>query len=152
MAATYRVPGEPGDSLVLVGCSRAFWPRVCEFARSHPEEPDPVDTLVGRVVLGAVTGSARVRDVRFSHEPPPRRVVLQRLASLTGMCWLCEQMHLCVHPSFGVWVSFRAVIVLAHDAADPMPEQSPVIEGPLFDVASMAVLKWRWPSAPSVLW
>lgn len=108
--AEYRLPGDDDRLVVVIGNSRALWPHLAELLAS--DEPDPVDTYVEKAIGEAVAGmTERVIDIRFSHEPPPRRIAIQRLAHLAGLAWLSPS-HLCVHPEFGPWIALRAAIVL----------------------------------------
>lgn len=117
----FHLPGAPDRAVMVLGNSRAMWPHVERFVRRFPHLADPVDAHVVRTVLAAVDGSSvPVIDVRFSHEAPPRRVAIQRLADVAGLAWLAPS-HLCVHPEHGPWIALRAAVVL--DA--PAPPSTP---------------------------
>ena len=47
----------------------------------------------------------------YAHEPPPRRVAMQRLADLSALAPLSETTHLNVHPEYGPWIALRALVV-----------------------------------------
>lgn len=54
-------------------------------------------------------------------------VAMQRVAEAAGMAELDHCTHLCVHPTYGTWISLRAVIVCNLPAADilqPEPQRS----------------------------
>ncbi len=110
--------GGPSDATVLVlGNTRALWPHLERFVCDNDPLDDPVDTYVMHAVRQATADVIDVVDVRFSHEPPPRRVAIQRLADRAGLAWLSPS-HLCVHPIFGPWIALRAAIVLARPLVD----------------------------------
>ena len=43
---------------------------------------------------------------------PARLVDMNRAARVSGLCYFSDEMFLSVHPTFGSWVAFRAVVVL----------------------------------------
>jgi cyanocobalamin reductase (cyanide-eliminating) / alkylcobalamin dealkylase len=110
--------GAPVDATVLVlGNTRALWPHLERFLRDHGPLDDPVDTYVIHTVHAATADVRDLLDIRFSHEPPPRRIAIQRLADRAGLAWLSPS-HLCVHPTYGPWIALRAAIVLGRPLID----------------------------------
>jgi methylmalonic aciduria homocystinuria type C protein len=111
----YRLPGRGDELVVVIGNTRALWPPLsAQLVAAHDAAPDPVDRHVEAVVHAAVTAhvpEAVLVDVRFAHEPPPRRIAIQRLAHEAGLAWLSPS-HLCVHATYGPWIALRAAIVL----------------------------------------
>ncbi len=108
----FHLPGAPDRAVAVIGNSVAMWPHVERFVHRYPHLTDPVDAHVARVVLAAVDASpVPVIDAVFSHEPPPRRIAIQRLADVAGLAWLAPS-HLCVHAEFGPWIALRAAVVL----------------------------------------
>ena len=108
----YWLPGAVDSLVIVIGNSRALWAHLDRFVMRHPRSlVDPVDTYVETVLGAAVAGRSGVIDVRYAHEPPPRRIAIQRLADVAGMAWLSPS-HLCVHPNFGPWMALRAAVVL----------------------------------------
>ena len=78
-----------------------------------------------RTVREATADVHDVVDIRFSHEPPPRRIAIQRLADRAGLAWLSPS-HLCVHPTYGPWIALRAAIVLERPITEiPPPAGAP---------------------------
>jgi methylmalonic aciduria homocystinuria type C protein len=124
--SAYRLPDfGRGDRLaILVGNTRALWPRFIEALRREPrrvESEHPLDDWIGERITEALIGLPRY-EVRYAHERPPRRVAMQRLAELAGLAWLSPS-HLSVHPTFGPWIALRAVVVF--DLACPMEVAAP---------------------------
>ncbi len=72
--------------------------------------------------LAAVPG---VADVVFAHEPPPRRLPMQRLASMVGLAPLSPG-QLLAHRELGPWFALRAVVLV--DAPGPEGEAPRVTE------------------------
>lgn len=112
----YRLPdvGRPGPLALLLASTRAFWRPFVAALRAEParlEHEHPLDRWVEDVVRGALAGVNVRHAVRFAHDPPPRRVAMQRLAQVSGLAWLAPGM-LCVHPTYGPWIGLRAVVVL----------------------------------------
>ena len=118
----YRLPDVGRrDALALVLASTsAFWAPFLDHLRAQPstlDRPDPIDRYVVGVVRDALAELPIRHEVRFSHEPPPRRVAMQRLAHASGLATLTPSM-LCVHPVYGPWLALRAAIVV--DAPGPV--------------------------------
>lgn len=115
----FHLPGDARSLAIVIGNSRAIWPHVDRFVLESPEPlTDPVDTYVEGVVRQATTGIQGLVDIRFSDEPPPRRIAMQRLAHVAGLAWLSPS-HLCIHPTFGPWIALRAAVVLDQPAPAP---------------------------------
>jgi methylmalonic aciduria homocystinuria type C protein len=113
----YRLPdlGGPDRLGILVGNTRAMWPRFAEWLREEPERatrPHPLETFVMTSIDAAVAAAKLPGpiEIRYAHEPPPRRVAMQRLAEISGLAWLSPS-YLSVHPVHGPWISLRAAIV-----------------------------------------
>lgn len=131
VGADYRLPdlGRASALAVVVGNTRALWPRLAEALAQDPSlaaEPDPVDRYCERVMQAAMAGISRSWVVRFAHDPPPRRVAMQRLAHVAGLAYLTPS-HLSVHPVHGPWIALRAVVVV--DAGGP-PGPPPALAPP----------------------
>jgi len=125
----YRLPdhGRARALVIVVGNTRALWP-IVRAARAAGQLPgrDPIDRHVTATVHGAVAAALAAHapglaaEIRFSPEPPPRRVAMQRLAAVAGLAWLSPS-HLSVHPVYGPWIGLRAAIVLDVDGPPPRP-------------------------------
>lgn len=124
--AEYRLPdvGQPRALAIALGSSAAFWAPFLARLRAEPafvEEPDPIDRYVVESVTRALATLPVRSEVRFSHEAPPRRVAMQRLAHVSGLAALTPGM-LCVHPTYGPWIALRGAIVLDADGPEgPAP-------------------------------
>ncbi|MBM4247354.1 MAG: hypothetical protein FJ148_26790 [Deltaproteobacteria bacterium] len=123
VAPEYRLPrpgsGREARLAVVVGSSRAFWEPFLAWLRDDPtrlDAPDPIDRYAVAAVTAALADAAAPCAVRFSFEPPPRRVAIQRLADAAGLAARTPSM-LCVHPTFGPWIALRAAVVF--DVAPP---------------------------------
>lgn len=125
VTADVALPGDATASVVVIGNTRALWPHVDRFVQqSATPVHDPVDTYVQHVIGRATADLPHLIDVRYSHEPAPRLVAIQRLAHVAGMAWLSPS-HLCVHPTFGPWIALRAAIVLGEPAPPAVAEPQP---------------------------
>lgn len=137
--AGYRLPavGSRSDRLaLLVASSRAFWPPFLARLRAEPERlerTDPIDDHVTDAVHRALADLPVAHEVRFSFEPPPRRVAMQRLSHVSGLAPLTPAM-LCVHPVYGPWIALRAAVVL--DLPGP-PGDPPVPAAPACSCAEL---------------
>ena len=147
--------GRRGDALaLLVGNSRALWPTFLRWLGRQPERAltkDPVDTYaaeaIGRAVGEFAAGGAS--DTFWSADLSPERLVdMNRAALVSGLCFFSEDLYLSVHPAFGSWVAFRAVIVLDAPAThlgppppskpDPLSEEERLAARAAFDAALAA--------------
>ncbi len=113
----FRLPGRDDSAVLVIGNTSALWPKLTEFVRSSSTPlADPVDFYSEQSIESAVRSTIpadMVIDLRFAHEPPPRRIAIQRLAQVAGLAWLSPS-HLCIHHEFGPWIALRAAIVLDH--------------------------------------
>lgn len=131
--AAYRLPdcGRPDALALVIANTRALWPRFLAALRADAglrASPDPLDRYSERHVR-AVTSSLALRcEARFAHEPPPRRVAMQRLAQVAGLAYLSPS-HLAVHPIYGPWIGLRAVVVVDCDG----PPGPPLLADPCTD-------------------
>ena len=122
----YRLPalGSPDSLALVIGNTRALWPRFLEAVAADPDlraARDPLDAYTVRVISRAAATLPHPYEVRFSHEPPPRRVAMQRLAHVSGLAYLSPS-FMCVHPVFGPWIALRAVVVVPVPGPDsPAP-------------------------------
>ena len=136
VAPEYRLPRVRPDALaLLIGNTRALWPR---FVAALPElagDPDPLERYIMRAVTAAL---ADVRhEVRYAHEPPPRRIAIQRAAAVAGLAWLAPS-HLSIHPVYGPWIGLDAIVVL--DEAAPAERPAPPPPCPACDHACQPAL------------
>lgn len=122
----FRLPDfDRSSTLVLViGNTKALWPHITNIWNDPIYAADPVDTYCDRAITRAVEPVDVAYDIRFYHEPPPRRIALQRLAQVAGMAGLSES-HLCVHPEFGPWIALRAAVVFDTDGELSTPTSAP---------------------------
>jgi methylmalonic aciduria homocystinuria type C protein len=103
---------------VLIGNSRALWLPFLAAWRADTAlraASDPLDRYTETRLSPPVERLGVRAAVRWAHEPPPR-IVMQRLAHLSGLAPLAP-MGLNIHPVYGPWIALRAVIVL--DAEGP---------------------------------
>jgi cyanocobalamin reductase (cyanide-eliminating) / alkylcobalamin dealkylase len=104
--------------VLVLGNTIALWPHIEAAVADGVLDEDPVDVWTTRVVTQALAEVA-VIDLRFTYEPPPRRLAFQRLADLAGLAWLSPA-HLCVHETYGPWIALRAAVVLDEPAPAAM--------------------------------
>ena len=116
------LPGAGGALLVGSG-GRAFFDRFVRESEASDGAPDPLDRYTARVVLDAVgAGLAPLGAHHAVHFPFGTRPVIpfQRLGRRAGLGGP-GPLGLQIHPRFGPWWAYRALIVLdrALPAADP---------------------------------
>ncbi|KDD74147.1 hypothetical protein H632_c1532p0 [Helicosporidium sp. ATCC 50920] len=118
----------PAALVLLVGNSRALWPRFLAACSAHLlAQPDPLNSYVEEAVEAAVDEAfgplpppaAHPRRIAWAHRPfedvcfaPARFVAIQRAASVSGLAHLDSSSCLCVHPRWGPWFALRALVLL----------------------------------------
>lgn len=122
----FRLPDfERSSTLVLViGNSRALWDKLGEVWDDPAYAADPVDTYTKTTIDSAVATVSIRSATRYSFDPPPHQVAIQRLAHLAGLAWLSPS-HLCVHPTFGPWIALRAAVVFDTDGVSTTSIEPP---------------------------
>jgi len=119
--------GRPSALGVLIGNTRALWPCFRNALRADPrrlEEIHPLDRYVTAAILSALGSVALRWEVRFAHEPPPRRVAMQQLAHVAGLAHLSPS-HLNVHAVYGPWIALRAAVVMDIEGPADAPPSPP---------------------------
>ena len=124
----------------LIGNSRAMWPKFLKWLKTgHADAANPVDAYADEVIRRAITrfadaeahalsaaapssASAAERavtrtppahDIYWSADMTPSRLVdMNRVSRVCGCCYFSDEMFLSIHPTFGSWVAFRAVVVV----------------------------------------
>ena len=129
--------GRHGNTLAfLVGNTRALWPVFLRWLRrqADPRVKDPMDTYASELIGGAAArfaaaSGAASHDAFWSSDMTPARLVdMNRAARVCALTYFSDEMFLSVHPTFGSWVAFRAVLVfdlpadhLGSAAPTPLP-------------------------------
>ncbi|MBS1123926.1 MAG: Ferredoxin, partial [Deltaproteobacteria bacterium] len=114
----------PERAGLLVGNTRALWPKFVEAMRDPAlaADPDPLERYTERT-LSAIFGDARIY---YGHRHYDGAFLpLQRLAVASGLGALAAS-HLVIHPIYGPWFALRAAVVIA----GPAPAALPVIAQP----------------------
>lgn len=116
-----RLPdfGRPASLGLLVGNTRALWPRFRAALAADAElaaNDDPLDTYTVRCVEAVLPGLGVPAAVRYAHVLVPEPLPIQRVAQAAGLAWLSPS-RLSIHPEHGPWIALRAVIVV--DVAGP---------------------------------
>lgn len=110
---------------VVIGNTRALWPRFCDAARREPEllsVEHPLEVYTERCIARAVAEIGVRASLRWSHDAGERLVAIQRLAHVAGLAYLSDS-HLSVHPTYGPWIALRAVVSFpAPGPSSPPPE------------------------------
>ncbi|KAL1504126.1 hypothetical protein AB1Y20_010536 [Prymnesium parvum] len=110
--------GRGGDALaLLIGNSKAMWPVFLRWMRDRigSQLADPVDSFAAETIGNAVAhaaGDTRYEIFWAADFSPERLVDMNRAAFVSGLCYFSDETFLSIHPTFGPWVAFRAVVVL----------------------------------------
>ena len=131
--AAERLSSRRGALAMLVGNTRALWPRFLDALasdRTLEDEAHPIDRYTERSISESLASLSCGYEVRFAHQPP--FVPMQRLAERAGFAFLAPS-RLSVHPEFGPWIALRAVVVFDIDGpTGPAPR----LEVPCADCAN----------------
>jgi cyanocobalamin reductase (cyanide-eliminating) / alkylcobalamin dealkylase len=104
--------GASAHLAVVIGNTRAMWPRFCDAVRRDPALlclEHPLEAYTERCIARAVEAVGVPASLRWSHEVGERLVAMQRLAHVAGLAYLSDS-HLSVHPTFGPWIGLRAAV------------------------------------------
>lgn len=113
-------------ALVVGDGGGAFFARFSATAAAD-DAPDPLDRYTARVVEGVVGGvlGARVpHAIRFPFDPAPPLLPIQRIGIAAGLP-PPGPLGLQIHPVFGPWWGYRALVVLGGSLAPAAPLASP---------------------------
>jgi len=115
----------PGRRALLIGNHKTLWPI---FLKALPEEPfkdtdNPLDTYTERTFDILAKRYLQEYTIHFSHTLDSI-VSMQRIAVLSGLVYQDSETHSTVHPVYGPWLAFRAVIV-TNQSSETMPKPVP---------------------------
>jgi hypothetical protein len=111
---------------LLIGNTRALWPRFCDALRDPAlaAESDPLDRYTERAIGGALHGAFRDPRIYYAHHQYGGAFVpLQHLAVATGLGALAPS-HLVIHPVYGPWFALRAAVVIDGEP----PRRAPIAQ------------------------
>ena len=103
-----------GSYAILIGNSKAIWPKFLEFFKKNPTLEDPLDNYVKKVTFEIMEETITREDYvcYFSCDTSTEKLVaFQKLSHVSGTSVLIDPIHLCIHENFGVWFALRAAIV-----------------------------------------
>ncbi|MEO8603659.1 MAG: hypothetical protein ABI629_13885 [bacterium] len=140
VALEHRLPdlGRRRALGALIAHTRAVWEPFCAAWRDDAAlraETDPLDRYTERCLADVLASLPLGAEIRFAHQPAPRRPAIQRLADVSGLAPL-SLVGLNIHPLYGAWVGLRAALVFDLDAPDGPP---PIVANPCRDCARTCV-------------
>jgi methylmalonic aciduria homocystinuria type C protein len=109
--------GRRGALGVIVGNTRALWPRVLEALAADPElaaDADPIDRYAEAAMRAALAPIGARWTLWLAPDPPPRRPAMQLMAHVAGLAYRSES-RLSVHPVYGPWIALRGAAVIDVD-------------------------------------
>ena len=113
-------PG-PGKTIVLLGPNEpGFWAHIHTTQEWRDKSSDPIDRWSKRVVTEIAT--TLDAEPRFPFSKPAEPFLSWALR--TGRAW-SSPVHLLVHDTAGLWVSFRGALILDELLDLPPPQTSP---------------------------
>lgn len=111
--------GKSGALAILIGNSKAVWPEFLRFLAERPDAEtmaDPLDTYISLVISEAIedfVGNAK-HEIFWGWDSGERLVSMQRVAIVSGLCYHDSETQLAIHPKFGAWIAFRALLVVEY--------------------------------------
>jgi methylmalonic aciduria homocystinuria type C protein len=125
----YALPtlGHEGPCGIVLGNSRAFWPKFLEALReseSLRECEHPLNAYVTAAIGRLVQALPVACKVRWAHSSEPSPVAMQRASMIAGLAHTSPS-YLSIHPEHGPWIGLRAVLVLDADWASGEPVRAP---------------------------
>lgn len=117
--------GRRGALALLIGNSKALWPRFTSAFQASAElreSGDPLDSWIVSVLEECVAHIPAQSTLGFSHEPGDGLVSMLHLAEASGLAHVGPA-HLAVHPEHGTWIGLRAVMIF--DAEPPAAQLAP---------------------------
>jgi methylmalonic aciduria homocystinuria type C protein len=121
--------GSPAHLGIVIGNTRALWPRFIAALRADPAlllTEHPLHAYTERALTAAVARLAVPVSLRWSHRGGAGLVAMQRLAQAAGLAYLAES-QLSVHAEYGPWISLRAALSCALPGP---PGPAPVLAHP----------------------
>jgi methylmalonic aciduria homocystinuria type C protein len=119
--------GSPSHLAVVIGNTRALWPRFLEALRADAgllAAPHPLYRYTEQAIGAVCAGLPQPLSLRWSHAGGAGLVAMQRLAQVAGLAYLSES-QLSVHPLYGPWIGLRAALSFALPGPGGPPPQLP---------------------------
>jgi hypothetical protein len=114
---------------VLLGSTREIWPPLLAELAAEPALIDddahegPLNAFVVRAaeaIVAECVPAGVACQLFYAHEMAPGRLVaVQHAAHAAGAAYFHPSIGLCVHPEYGPWHSYRALLVLDMEGAAP---------------------------------
>jgi methylmalonic aciduria homocystinuria type C protein len=138
---------------LLVGNSKALWPKFLAFCASDPwilDIPHPLNRYIERSVITALdqvfipavlppsstssstSSLSEYYSIYWSHETAKNLrggegyVAMQRMAECSGLAFLDHTSHLSFHPKLGPWFSLRCAVVIYGVSTDLLTKPTPL--------------------------
>lgn len=141
--------GRASSMAILIGNSSALWPAFLAWFGAQPDAEnvvDPLDTYTDKTIslaleklLASPGMEGTDHQLFWPWEGGERLVSMQRAAVASGLCYHDSETQLAIHPTFGAWHAYRAVLVLSTAAlADALAPSAPSRLPCLLSVAEKA--------------
>lgn len=136
------LPHLPRGQAWLIGNTRHLWPVFLAWLQTkQPRIPaNPIDTyttiIIQRLVQQHFEDYDDVRIFWDYNRDPDQLISMSRVATVSGFCFTHPSAFLSIHPTFGPWISLRAVVVVVDNDGDTMKHSAPApapprLENPL---------------------
>lgn len=105
----------PSGQSLLIGNTKHLWPIFLRWLRqnSDPLPSDPLERYCTETISTLVMNifSSVKHDIFWSHQSSTPLVSMQRVAHVSGLAFMEPTTKLSIHPLYGTWLAFRAVVV-----------------------------------------
>lgn len=115
--------GNDGHLGFLLGNTGKLWPLFQQWLAQQQDRihlAHPLDAYMEQHLEAFRCSRSEPLSIRYAHDVSHAPFAAQRLAQSIGLTWTSPA-QLSIHPSYGPWLSFRAVVSTSILAADSLP-------------------------------
>lgn len=107
---------------VLIGNSRELWLHFIDAlvtGNATLDDSNPLESFIEGSIMESCQQTGEKHRIYWSHRGSPLPA-MQRCAQSTGLAYMDQNCHLCLHPKFGPWFALRALVVFdKHEWSEP---------------------------------
>ena len=140
-----HLPYDAGALAIVVGHTKNFWEPFCKWYRTEDDidrVQNPIETYTSGVLEEALGQHEERYKIYWAQDMEEGKLVaMNRAAEASLQCRTCPRSMLSVHPLYGPWLAFRALVVFPDVDGPPVTEEEILsLEDPLvmIDQAALA--------------
>lgn len=99
---------------LLIGNTKHVWNFFKQYLNVNTPHSNPFDTFTKNTISSICNSHVPYNHhIHYSYETSEGRLIaMQRLGAAIGFAFYNETCALCMHPIFGPWIAFRAIVVI----------------------------------------